>query len=74
MLEDGDYSTRQDHYFNYINKRQSEPQTREILREQEKAILKDLKLETYISEDVRAHIEQLEEDPQEAAQKYSFME
>ena len=35
--------------------------------------MKDLKLEDYISENVREHIEQLEEDPREIEKKHSFM-
>ena len=32
-----------------------------------------MKLESYLSENVRSHIEDLEEDPQESEKKYSFM-
>lgn len=73
LLDDEDYSTKEDHYFNYINQRQGQLQSRELAHEQDKAILKDLKLESYLSENVRSHIEDLEEDPQESEKKYSFM-
>lgn len=48
-------------------------QSRELAHEQEKAILKDLNLESYLPANVRSHIEELQEDPKEAEKKYEFM-
>ena len=73
LLDDGDYSTRQDHYFNYINRRLSEPQTKELQKEQEKKVLNDLKLEEYLSKDVMKYIEDLEEDPALVEERYAYM-
>lgn len=42
-------------------------------KEQEKAILKDLKLDTYLSNDFRQKIEDLEEDPILVKERYAFM-
>lgn len=45
----------------------------EFKKEQEKAILKDLKLDTYLSEDFRQKIEDLDEDPALVKERYAFM-
>lgn len=69
LLDDGDYSTRQDHYFNYINQRLSQDLSPEVQHEAENEVIRSLNLENVLSPELIEKIESLREDPAKLAER-----